>query len=226
MKFPIPVETVTLDLDGTLLDTVPDLAAAANLMLRELRLPERSEAQVRVFVGRGIPNLVKRCITAGDEPDEAALAQAIQVFRRHYASANGRRTTVYPGVIEGLDAFRRMGLKLACITNKAAAFTEPLIKAMGLAAYFELTVSGDTLPEKKPHPLPLLHACQLLGVGPSHNLHIGDSKHDSFAARAAGCPVFCVPYGYNEGADVRELDCDAIVLTLEEAALRIVKLGG
>lgn len=223
MKFPIPVESVTLDLDGTLLDTVPDLAAAANGMLQELGLPPRSVEEIRVFVGRGIPNLVKRCVTRGDKPEEDFLRHATGVFSTHYAATNGRQAAPYPGVIEGLAAFRRMGLRMACVTNKAAAFSEPLLDMTGLAEFIELTVSGDTLPEKKPHPLPLLHACETLHVKPSHNLHIGDSRHDAFAARAAGCPVFCVPYGYNEGADVRELECDAIVATLDEAASHIVK---
>jgi phosphoglycolate phosphatase len=225
MRFPIPVGSVTLDLDGTLLDTVPDLAAAANLMLRELGLAERDEAEIRLFVGRGIPNLVQRCVTRESAPDGTFLGRANEVFRRHYALTNGRRSAPFPGVLEGLAAFRRMGLSMACITNKAAAFTEPLLRMTGLAEYISLAVSGDSLPEKKPHPLPLLYACEQLGVPPSHNLHIGDSRHDTFAARAAGCPVFCVPYGYNEGGDVRELDCDAIVSTLDEAATRIVKLS-
>ena len=225
MRFPIPVDSVTLDLDGTLLDTVPDLAAAANLMLRELGLPERHDEEIRRFVGRGIPNLVQRCVTRETAPNAAFLARANEVFRRHYALTNGQRSIPYPGVLAGLATFRRMGLPMACITNKAAAFTEPLLHMTGLADYLALAVSGDTLPEKKPHPLPLLYACEQLGVAPSHNLHIGDSKHDTFAARAAGCPVFCVPYGYNEGGDVRELDCDAIVSTLDEAATRIVKLS-
>lgn len=224
MNARIRLASVTLDLDGTLLDTVPDLSAAANMMLRELGLPERDEAEVRHFVGSGIPVLVARCIGIESRPDAALLAGAVAVFRRHYAVTNGRQAAVYPGVISGLESFRRMGLKLACITNKAAAFTEPLIAMMGLADYFDLTVSGDTLPEKKPHPRPLLYACEQLGVAPSYNLHIGDSHNDATAARAAGCRVFCVPYGYNEGTDVRELDCDAIVSTLEHAATLIAAL--
>jgi phosphoglycolate phosphatase len=225
MNVRIAVESITLDLDGTLLDTVPDLSAAANMMLREIGLPQREEAEVRQFVGSGIPMLVARCITRDVGPEPALLERAIQVFRGYYAVTNGRRATVYPGVIAGLTAFRRMGLKLACITNKAAAFTEPLIRMTGVADYLDLTVSGDTLPEKKPHPRPLLYACEYLGVAPADNLHIGDSHNDATAARAAGCRVFCVPYGYNEGTDVRKLDCDAIVLTLEEAATRITALN-
>jgi phosphoglycolate phosphatase len=213
-----PIRSVTLDLDGTLLDTVPDLAAAANGMLRELGRPGLAIDIVATYVGRGIPKLVERCLPdlAGD-----ALAGAQAVFRRHYAVESGRRSRVFPGVLEGLRAFRAAGLPMAVITNKAAAFTEPLLRATQLASWFEFAVSGDSLPEKKPHPLPLLHACERLGSEPVANLHIGDSRSDAAAARAAGCPVFIVSYGYNEGKDVQEIDCDAIVTSLVEAFRRV-----
>lgn len=196
------LRSITIDLDGTLLDTIPDLAAAANGMLAELGRAVLPEATIGTYVGRGIPNLVGRCL-----PDlrDAALADAQGVFRRHYALENGRRSRCYPGVIEGLTAFRDAGLRLAVITNKAAAFTEPLLAATGLTPWFEFAISGDTLAEKKPHPLPLLHACERFGVSPAENLHIGDSKHDAAAAVAAGCQLMLVPYGYNEGEDIRQL---------------------
>lgn len=213
-----PIRSVTIDLDGTLLDTVPDLAAAANAMMRELGRPEFPIDVVASFVGRGIPKLVERCLP---DLDAAAVAQAQDIFRRHYATENGRRSALFPGVLEGLQAFRAAGLRMAVITNKAAAFTEPLLLATELAPWFGFAVSGDSLPEKKPHPMPLLHACERMGTRPAENLHIGDSRHDAAAARAAGCPVFIVPYGYNEGDDVQEIDCDAIVASLAEAATRI-----
>ena len=125
-------------------------------------------------------------------------------------------------MLEGLAAFRDAGLRMAVITNKAGAFTEPLLAVTGLASWFEFAVAGDTLPEKKPHPMPVLHACERLGSRPEENLHIGDSKHDAHAARAAGCPVYLVPYGYNEGDDVRDIACDAIVGSLLEAAQRAI----
>lgn len=218
---PSAIRSVTLDLDGTLLDTVPDLCAAANGMLQELGLPQRSETEIRDFVGRGIDNLVLRCLSRDQAPTLEAHERALAAFRRHYAATNGKAAQPFPGVVRGLEHFRKMGLKMAVITNKAAAFTGPLLVATGLNHYLEFAVSGDTLAEKKPHPLPLLHACQRLGTLPGNNLHIGDSKHDAEAARAAGCPVFCVPYGYNEGCDVRELDCDAIVASIEAAAILI-----
>ena len=213
------IRSVTIDLDGTLLDTIPDLAAAANAMLRELGRPELPEEAVGTFVGRGIPNLVGRCLP-GVEGEALHAAQA--VFKRHYAIENGKRSRPYPGVLEGLAAFRDAGLRMAVITNKAGAFTEPLLAVTGLASWFEFAVAGDTLPEKKPHPMPVLHACERLGSRPEENLHIGDSKHDAHAARAAGCPVYLVPYGYNEGDDVRNIACDAIVDSLLEAAQRAI----
>jgi phosphoglycolate phosphatase len=125
---------------------------------------------------------------------------------------------LYPGVLEGLNAWKNAGMPMALVTNKAAAFTEPLLAATGLRDFFDLVLSGDSLPEKKPHPLPLLHACQHFGVKPENNLHLGDSRHDVQAARAAGCRVWLVPYGYNPGNPAQSLDCDAIVATLAEAA--------
>lgn len=213
-----PIRSVTVDLDGTLLDTIPDLAAAANAMLRELGRPELPLDTVATFVGRGIPKLVARCLP---DLDETAVDAAQDIFRRHYAIENGRCSTVFPGVLEGLKAMRDAGLRMAVITNKAAAFTEPLLVATGLSPWFEFTVSGDSLAHKKPHPAQLLHACERMGTLPGENLHIGDSHHDAVAARAAGCPVFIVPYGYNEGMDVQGIDCDAIVASLAEAYRRI-----
>jgi phosphoglycolate phosphatase len=218
----VPVKAVMIDLDGTLLDTVPDLAEAANGMLAELGRAPLPVAALKSYVGNGIPNLVWRCLSQEGEATEAEVARALAVFRRHYFAVNGRRTTIFPGVVAGLDRMQAMGLSLACITNKAADFTEPLLERVGLRARFRIVVSGDTLPEKKPHPLPLLHVCRALAVEPRHALVIGDSGNDVQAAREAGCPVFCVPYGYSAGRDVRELGCDAIVSSLDEAAGRLV----
>jgi phosphoglycolate phosphatase len=213
-----PIRSITIDLDGTLLDTVPDLAAAANAMLREMGRAELPIAAIAAFIGRGIPKLVARCLP---DLDDDAVEQAQVIFRRHYAIENGRRSALFPGVLEGLQAFRAAGLPMAVITNKAAAFTEPLLVATQLDSWFEFAVSGDSLPHKKPHPAQLLHACERMGTSPAENLHIGDSHHDAVAARAAGCPVFIVPYGYNEGEDVQGIDCDAIVASLAEAARRV-----
>ncbi|MCC7483799.1 MAG: phosphoglycolate phosphatase [Burkholderiales bacterium] len=222
-RFPLHVKAVMIDLDGTLVDSIPDLAAAANGMLRELGRPALPVELIRTFVGKGLPNLVARSLNGSLDADiePVLLERAMPVYERCYAGTNGRHATIYPGVLDGLAALRAAGFPLACVTNKAERFTLPLIEMMGLSGYFSRVVAGDTLPQKKPDPAPLLHACRGFGVAPSGMLLIGDSLNDAQAARAAGCPVFCVSYGYNEGRDVRELDVDAIVDTLAEAATLI-----
>ena len=225
VSFPLAVRAVTIDLDGTLLDTIPDLAAAANMMLAELGRPALNEALIRTFVGKGIVNLVQRTL-AGDlsgDVDAALTARGLAIFERCYEAVNGRHTTIYPGVQAGLARLQACGLPLACVTNKSARYTLPLLEMIGLAPYFEQVVAGDTLARKKPDPAPLLHASEVFGVAPRDMLMIGDSLNDTQAARAAGCPVFCVTYGYNEGHDVRALDTDAVVDSLEEAAELIRK---
>jgi phosphoglycolate phosphatase len=214
------IAAVMIDLDGTLLDTVPDLAAAAERMLAALGLPACTREEIRGFIGKGIPNLVQRCLQASADADrvEALQAGALALYHDFYFEESGRRSAVYPGVLEGLAQFRAMRLRLACVTNKAARFTLPLLEQKGLAPYFELVVSGDTLARKKPDPMQLAHICAAFALAPEKVLLIGDSANDALAARAAGCPVLCVSYGYNEGGDVHNLDCDAIVGSLSEAA--------
>ncbi len=220
LSFPLGIKAVIIDLDGTLLDTIPDLAAAASMMLRELERPVLPEGLIRTFVGKGIANLVQRTLAGSldGEVDPASLARGLEIFERCYAEVNGKHTTIYPGVQAGLALFRAQGFRLACVTNKSARYTLPLLEMIGLAVHFEQVVAGDTLPQRKPDPAPLLHVCEIFGIAPADMLMIGDSINDTQAARAAGCPVFCVPYGYNEGIDVRSLDTDAVVETLEEAA--------
>ena len=220
--FLVHFKSVTIDLDGTLLDTIVDLADACNAMLVELGQPQRELEQIHRFVGKGMAVLVERCLTYGVPPDDDLLNDGIDAFRRHYKQISGRSTRIYPGVIEGLEALRGQGLAMACVTNKPAAFTEPLLERTGLAGYFAVIVSGDTLPYKKPRPEPILHACALMNSTPKANLHIGDSANDIEAACAAGSPVLCVPYGYNEGRAVDSADCDALVSSLLEAAEWIV----
>lgn len=217
------IQSVTIDLDGTLLDTIEDLAVACNAMLAELGQPQRTLAEIHRFVGKGMAVLVERCLTATAPPDAEALAAGVDLFRRHYREANGRSARLYPGVLDGLAALRAQGLALACVTNKPAAFTLPLLERTGLAGWFPVVVSGDTLPHKKPRPEPILHACAEMGSQPASNLHIGDSINDIQSARAAGCPVLCVPYGYNEGRPVDSADCDALVSSLVEAAAWVAK---
>lgn len=215
-----------VDLDGTLLDTAPDLAEAANRMLAELQLPPVTEAVLKTYIGNGVGRLIKRVLACDmdAEPDAALFTKALPVYEKHYADVVSLDSRPYPGVVDGLDLLKRAGYRLACITNKAERFTLPLLRDTGLLDYFELVVAGDTLPRKKPDPLPLLYACEKFGVAPNQMLLIGDSLNDTQAARAAGCYVFCVPYGYNRGRDVSELDLDAVVDTLAEATRLIVKV--
>ncbi|MGH8709878.1 MAG: phosphoglycolate phosphatase [Burkholderiales bacterium] len=219
-NFPLPVKAVLFDLDGTLLDTAADLVTAANAMLVELALPDLDAQRIKDFIGGGITNLVKRTLAASleSEPDSQLLERALQIYEKHYAKVMLNQTRPFQGVLEGLQAMRARGLRLACVTNKAERFARPLLRATGLLDFFELLVCGDNLPKKKPDPLPLRHACEHFGVEPREMLLIGDSPLDTQAARAAGCHIFCVSYGYSQGRDVRELDCDAIVATLLEAA--------
>jgi phosphoglycolate phosphatase len=223
--FPLAVEAVMIDLDGTLLDTIPDLAAATNLMLEALGHAALPLDTLRNYVGKGIPRLVERALARDIDghAGAAAMARALPVFERFYAEVNGRHTTIYPGVRDGLEQMRAAGFRLACVTNKAGAFTVPLLERMGLAPFFEQTVSGDTLARKKPDPMQLLHVCQHFGIAPARMLMVGDSGNDALAARAAGCPVFCVNYGYNEGHDVQSLDVDAIVGALTDCIPLIKK---
>jgi len=217
----MPIEAVLLDLDGTLLDTIPDLADAANAMRSELGLPALAQEVIATYVGKGTPALVRRTLEnnpSGALPGEDDLKRGLESFHRHYHLINGRRAVLYPGVVEGLQAFREAGLRLAVVTNKPAAFTPPLLEQTGLAGFFEHVVCGDTCARKKPDPMPLLHACDLLGVSPENTLAIGDSVNDAQAARAAGVAVLAVPYGYNEGMDVHELDVDDIVPSIADAA--------
>ena len=207
-------QSVTFDLDGTLLDTIADLAEACRRMLEEIGEPPRSQAEVHSFVGKGMAVLVERCLTRERAPTAERLHQAIESFKTHYAAVNGQFTQIYPGVLEGLQAWRASGLKMGVVTNKPGMFTEALLDRMGMADYFDVVVSGDTTANKKPHPEPILHACRLFGVRPDRNLHIGDSENDIHAAHAAGCPAFAVPYGYNEGRPVDSADCDALVSDL------------
>jgi phosphoglycolate phosphatase len=224
-SLPLTVKAVVIDLDGTLLDTAPDLADAAMAMAEELGLPAIDLATVKTYIGNGVSRLVKRVLTRdmSAEPDAALFGRALPAYEKHYGANVSRKSRVFPGVLEGLAAFKQAGFRLACITNKAERFTLPLLRDTQLLDYFELVLSGDTLPKKKPDPLPLLHACEYFGIQPAELLLIGDSLNDAQAARAAACPVFCVPYGYNRGRDVAELDVDAIVPSLAAAAKIVIK---
>jgi phosphoglycolate phosphatase len=212
-------KAVLLDLDGTLLDTAPDLAAAINAMLAGQGLEPLPESAVRDFIGQGIPRLVERSLVAAGLPLPCErLEPSLRDFGAHYRRLNGRASRPFPGVVEALERMRAANLRLACVTNKAAAFTTPLLEKTGLAPLLDAVVTSDQVGARKPDPAPFLHACKLLQVTPAEAMVIGDSANDAEGARAAGCRVLLVTYGYSEGRDVRELDQDGVVATLAEAA--------
>ena len=225
VQFPLRISAILIDLDGTLLHTAPELAESANRMLRDMGRPCAPQELLKSYIGNGISWLVKRALT-GDmhaEPDVALYDKALPIFERHYTELL-LQSKPFEGVLPGLDALKSAGFKLGCITNKVSRYTEPLLKGIGLARYFDIVLSGDSLPEKKPHPMPLLHAAKFFHVPVEQVLLIGDSLNDAVAARAAGCPVFCVPYGYNHGEPVEGLDVDAVIPTLCEA-VRLIRLA-
>ncbi len=218
-SFPLPAKAIVFDLDGTLLDTLPDLARAANLMLVDLGRPQVDTPQVRAYIGDGVVRLVKRVLT-GDwerEPDPALLERALPIFNQHYGEGVAVESRPFPGVVEGLDAFRKRGFSLGCVTNKPEAFTLPLLEQTGLASHFDLVLSGDLLPRKKPDPMPVTYACGFFGARPEQVVLVGDAGNDCAAAHAAGCAAVGVSYGYIPDGDVRSIGFDAIVDSLVEA---------
>ena len=219
-----PLRAVIFDLDGTLVHSAPDLACAANRMLEALGMPARDPALIATYIGKGIAMLVERTLAGSLEggADAAVLARALPLFDGYYEEESGRRTTLYPGVREGLELLVREGVPLACATNKPERHTLALLTRMDLLQFFSVVVGGDTLPRKKPDPLPMRHVCERLGEPPAQALVVGDSINDVAGARAAGCPVISVPYGYNEGEPVESLDSDAIVPTILDAARVVI----
>ncbi len=199
-----------IDLDGTLVDTLGDFEIALGATLRDLGLPGVDRAFIARTVGRGTEHLLASTLAhVGGDAD--LLADAGARYLHHYGQANGRAVTVYPGVAEGLAAMRARGWRLACVTNKPVAFARALLQATGLAPSFEVVYGGDSFERRKPDPLPLLRACEALGVVPSRTWMVGDSSNDVHAARAAGCPVVLVGYGYNHGEPAQDAGADAVV---------------
>lgn len=204
---------ILIDLDGTLIDSVPDLAYCVDEMMKQLGMPVRGEAAVRNWVGNGVQRLTERALINSVEgmPDQDLMDRAYPIFLALYKENTSKRSCVYEGVSEGIEWMKAQGYRVACVTNKAEAFTIPLLKDKGLFEYFEVVVSGDTCEEKKPHPMPLLFAAEQLGVSPENALMIGDSRSDVKAARAAGFHIFCMTYGYNHGEDIRDYQPDAVM---------------
>ncbi|MER1966888.1 phosphoglycolate phosphatase [Castellaniella sp. GW247-6E4] len=210
---------ILFDLDGTILNTIPDLADSANAMRQDMGLPPIDEGILATYVGQGFEHLVMRALSHEGQPaDVQTVMRGMARYRDHYRAFSGRRTQLYPDALQGLRDFRDSGAKLAVVTNKLTEFTGPLLQQHGIAEFFEVVVCGDTCERRKPDPMPLWHACELLGVKPGETLFIGDSITDAEAANAAGIRILALPYGYNEGRPVQALPVDAIVDSLVSAA--------
>ena len=220
---PAAFDAAIIDLDGTMVDTLGDFAQALGRMLDDLALPGIERTHIERMVGKGSEHLIKSVLhhvlaQAGKAPaainTEAIYPQAWARYQHHYLAINGQYAQVYPGVLEGLQALRRTGLRLACLTNKPTAFALPLLRAKGLDGFFDQVFGGDAFERKKPDPLPLVKTCAALGSAPARTLMVGDSSNDAQAARAAGCPVVLVTYGYNHGQPATDVDADGWVESL------------
>lgn len=212
------IELILFDLDGTLVDSVGDLAWCGNEMLRALDMPLHDPQAARHWVGNGLERLVKRVLT-GDmdaEPDEALFRTGLDLFNRFYADHASDHSLLYPGALEALKYLASLELNLACVTNKPEPFTSALIAAMGLTEYFGLVVAGNTTARIKPDPMQLHYAADHFAVAYDKCLMVGDSSNDVKAARAAGFSIICVPYGYNHGNDIRDSNPDLVVENLIE----------
>jgi phosphoglycolate phosphatase len=216
-----PLQAAIVDLDGTMVDTVGDFEAALGAMLADQGLPAVGRAFIERTVGKGSEHLIRSTL-AEVGADAGLYETAWARYQQHYLAINGQFSAVYPGVVQGLQALAAAGLKLACLTNKPTAFARPLLAAKGLDGYFSQVFGGDAFARKKPDPLPLIETCRALGTLPAHTLMVGDSSNDAQAARAAGCPVMLVSYGYNHGRPVEEAAPDAVIARLDQilSALR------
>jgi len=209
------IDAAIVDLDGTMVDTVCDFEVALGRMLAELGRAPVSREFIRLTVGKGTEHLIHSTLAEAGVPAEA-YDDALQRYRHHYLAINGEHSVVFPGVFEGLRAMRAAGWRLACLTNKPTAFAHPLLARKGLAGFFDRAFGGDAFARKKPDPLPLVETCRALGSAPARTLMVGDSSNDAAAARAAGCPVVLVSYGYNHGQPVAAAGADAVVDRLDE----------
>ncbi|MEP6874484.1 MAG: phosphoglycolate phosphatase [Burkholderiales bacterium] len=212
-----PLQAAIVDLDGTMIDTLGDFVVVLNRVLAELALAPVGRGFVEHAVGKGSEHLI-RCTLQQVGAEAALYERAWALYQQHYAEVNGEHSTVYPGVVEGLTLLKARGLRLACLTNKPTAFAQPLLRLKGLAGFFSAVFGGDAFERKKPDPLPLLKTCEALGTAPAQTLMIGDSSNDARAARAAGCPVVLMSYGYNHAEPVDAVDSDGVFDRLDRLA--------
>lgn len=215
-----PIRAVILDLDGTLVDTLGDFELALRAMLSDLGVPPDSvdRAFIGLTVGKGSEYLVQQTLRhVGLAADDApTYERAIDRYQHHYGLINGQASDLFPGVVEGVEALKAMGFRLACLTNKPGRYARELLGAKGLEHSFDLVFGGDAFARKKPDPLPLIETCRALGHQPAHTLMVGDSLNDAQAGHAAGCPVVLVSYGYNHGRPIREVPASAYIDRLDE----------
>ena len=209
---------VLIDVDGTLVDSVPDLAYCVDEMMKQLDMPVYGEDKVRNWVGNGVERLTRRALVGqlDGEPDDALFEKAYPIFLDLYDKNVCERSCLYDGVREALDFLKAQDVKIGCVTNKNAQFTLPILEKLDIKDDFEIIICGDTLDKKKPDPLPLLHGAEKLGATPEQSLMLGDSMSDVKAARAAGFDIICISYGYNHGEDIRDYNPDAVVDSMAE----------
>lgn len=205
-----------IDLDGTLVDTLGDFEAALNAMLLQMQLPPIDRERVERFVGKGSEHLIRSVLAAVAPDAQARYDEAWSAYQTHYLRINGTRSEVYAGAVQGLERLRAAGVPLVCLTNKPGEFARALLALKGLDGFFTQVFGGDAFERKKPDPMPLVKACEALGTAPARTLMVGDSANDAQAARAAGCPVVLVTYGYNHGEPVRRVGADAYVDSLAQ----------
>ncbi|MGK0270811.1 MAG: phosphoglycolate phosphatase [Cocleimonas sp.] len=224
----ITPELILIDLDGTLMDSIPDISWCLDQTMKQIGLPARGEAAAREWIGNGIIKIVQQAISnniderhnPNDTHNDLLFEEAMPIFRELYAENTSKRSSIYPGVREGLDYIQKLkstrGLKVGCITNKDQQFTDTILRNLGLWDDFDIIISGDTLPKKKPDPLPLLHAAKELNCNPKKSLMLGDSISDVNAARVAKLSVICLSYGYNHGKDIRDSQPDVVIDSMLE----------
>ncbi|SAL03273.1 phosphoglycolate phosphatase [Caballeronia calidae] len=219
-----PIRAAIIDLDGTMVDTADDFVAALNAMLARIGIEQPvTRDEVTDYVGKGSENLIRSVLAVRLSPSQAAAQfdDALAIYQSEYAKVNGKHSTLFPEVKEGLQALRESGIALACVTNKPHRFAVELLAHFGIADFFKVILGGDSLPAKKPDPLPMLTACERLDVLPRETVAVGDSENDALAGRAAGLATLTVPYGYNHGKPVQSVKSDGIVSSLRTAALAI-----
>ena len=216
---PGPDRAVLFDLDGTLVDTAPDIAAAVNRTLADLGRPAYPVARIVDWMGEGAPRLVRRALAGGREdlqPPAEDLERALGLFREHYAAAICVHSRPYPHTRRVLDSLREARIRLGCVSNKPERLTRLLLDALALTPLFEVVVGGDTLEFSKPHPGPIRHACRRLDISPTNTVYVGDSPTDCRAAEAAGVRMVAVTYGYHRGVDLTKGSCAAMIDGLDE----------